>query len=186
MALLVMAVTVDKLSALVEYLDSLTARASLDALQRRLEALRLTTEDVADYVQFNSQSYRRNLVCGGPWYHLLVICWRSGQRSPIHNHAESTCGLKVLSGVATETKFEMTPCGLVKAVSSCDAVQGHICASQDADIHQVSNLQADGNNLITLHIYSPPLLRMKTYSLTDRVVGEYVPEIFQHCFGSGI
>jgi len=37
-----------------------------------------------------------------------------------------------------------------------------------------------------LHIYSPPLLRMKTYSLTDRSIGEYVPEIFQHCFGSGI
>ena len=186
MAFSVMAVTVDKLSALVEYLNRLTARAPLDTLERQLQSLPITVKDVAEYVHFNAANYRRNLVCGGSWYHLLVICWRSGQRSPIHNHAESTCGLKVLSGVATETKFEMTPCGLVKAVSSRDAVKGYVCASQDADIHQISNLQAEGTDLITLHIYSPPLLRMKTYSLTDRAVGEYVPEIFQHCFGSGI
>ncbi len=94
--------------------------------------------------------------------------------------------MKVLQGVGTETSFEMTPLGLVKAVSSRDLVEGHIAATQDADIHQISNLQANGEDLITLHIYSPPLLRMKTYSLTDRAVGDYVPEIMDHCHGSGI
>jgi len=175
-----------KLSKLLHYLDNLTQRAPIEALEHHLQSLDLTVEDVAPYAQFDKNHYRRNLVRGTPWYHLLVICWRSGQRSPIHNHAESTCGLKVLRGIATETKFETTPSSLVKAVSSRDLREGHITASQDADIHQVSNLQADGIDLITLHIYSPPLLRMKTYSLTDRAVGEYVPEIFEHCFGSGI
>lgn len=181
-----MDVLAEQLAPLVEYLNGLTARAPLHTLEKLLHSVRIDVADVADHVHFNPVNYRRNLVCSGPWYHLLVICWRSGQRSPIHNHAESTCGLKVLTGVATETKFEMTPSGLVKAVSSCDAVKGYICASQDADIHQISNLQSEGTDLITLHIYSPPLLRMKTYSLTDRSIGEYVPEIFQHCFGSGI
>jgi cysteine dioxygenase len=175
-----------KLAELIEYLDGLKERAPLHELERRLRELNLQVEDVAEYVQFNETHYRRNLVRGGEWYHLLVLCWHSGQRSPIHNHAESTCGLKVLRGIATETKFEMTPSNLVKAVSSRDQTAGHICASQDADMHQVSNLQAEGQDLITLHIYSPPLLRMKTFSLTDRTVGEYVPEIFEHAHGSGI
>lgn len=175
-----------KLSRLLEYLDGLTERAPLEELDRRLRSLNLTVADVADYARFNEANYRRNLVHGGTWYHLLVLCWRSGQRSPIHDHAQSTCGLKVLKGIATETKFEMTASGLVKAVSSRDLENGLIAASQDADIHQVSNLQADGEDLITLHIYSPPLLRMKTYSLTDRAVGDYVPEIMDHCHGSGI
>lgn len=183
-----MAVTLaaSKLSNLLHYLDGLTARAPIEELESRLQSLDLTFEDVTEYAQFNETHYRRNLVRGGAWYHLLVICWRSGQRSPIHNHAESTCGLKVLRGIATETKFETTPSTLVKAVSSRDLRDGHIAASQDADIHQVSNLQAGGTDLITLHIYSPPLLRMKTYSLTERTVGEYVPEIFEHSYGSGI
>ncbi len=175
-----------KLTKLLHYLDHLTERAPIETLEDRLHSLNLAVEDVAEYAQFNDAHYRRNLVRGTHWYHLLVICWRSGQRSPIHNHAESTCGLKVLRGVATETKFVTTPSTLLKAVSSVDLTEGHTTASQDGDIHQISNLQADGTDLITLHIYSPPLLRMKTFSLTDRVVGEYVPEIFEHGFGSGI
>lgn len=175
-----------KLASLLDYLDGLSERAPLAELERRLRLLDLDVDDVEEYVRFGQSSYRRNLVHGGPWYHLLVICWRSGQRSPVHNHAESTCGLKVLRGLATETKFEMTPSTLVKAVMSHDLTEGHIAASQDADIHQISNLQAEGEDLITLHIYSPPLLRMKAFSLTDPAVGEYVPEIFEHSHGSGI
>lgn len=174
------------LGSLVEYLDGLETRAPVEELDRLLGELRLDWSDVAEFEQYGEKGYRRNLIRGGEWYHLLLICWRSGQRSPIHNHAESTCGLKVLKGVATETKFDMTPSRLVKAVSSRDLRAGEVCSSRDADIHQVSNLQEAGHDLATLHIYSPPLLRMKTYSLTDRLVGDYVPEIFEHAHGSGI
>jgi len=175
-----------KLSKLLDYLDGLTQRAPLGELEKLLRSLNLSVADVADYARFNETNYRRNLVHAGTWYHLLVLCWRSGQRSPIHDHAQSTCGVKVLQGIGTETRFEMTPLGLVKAVSSRDLPEGHTAATQDADIHQISNLKPDGEDLITLHIYSPPLLRMKTYSLTDRIVGDYVPEIMDHCHGSGI
>jgi cysteine dioxygenase len=92
----------------------------------------------------------------------------------------------VLTGVGTETKFEFTPCGLIKAVSSKDVRMGEIVASQDADIHQVSNLQPAGTDLITLHIYSPPLLRMDTYSLTDGSIKEYTPIIHEYTMGGGI
>src|SRR3989304_8096891 len=148
-----------RLSKLLHYLDNLTERAPIEALEHHLQSLDLTVEDLVQYAQFDKTHYRRNLVRGTSWYHLLVLCWKRGQRSPIHNHAESTCGLKVLRGIATETKFETTPSSLVKAVRSRDLREGHIAASQDADIHQISNLQADGFDLITLHIYSPPLLR---------------------------
>ena len=174
------------LGPLLEYLDGLRTRAPVEELDRRLQELRLDWRDVAEFEQYGEKGYRRNLIRGGEWYHLLLICWRSGQRSPIHNHAESTCGLTVLKGVATETKFDVTPSRLVKAVSSRDLRAGEVCSSRDADIHQVSNLQEAGRDLVTLHIYSPPLLRMKTYSLTDRLVGDYVPEIFEHAHGSGI
>ena len=38
--------------------------------------------------------------------------------------------------------------------------EGFICATQDQDIHQISNLQPGNADLVTLHIYSPPLLVM--------------------------
>jgi len=175
-----------KLARLLERLDALRSRATIEQLTEWLGETDLTTSDVAHYVRFGERNYLRNQVRGGEWYHLLVICWRSGQRSPIHNHAASTCGLKVLTGVATETKFAFTPCGLIKAVSSADMGTGEIVASQDADIHQVSNLQPAGQDLITLHIYSPPLLRMDTYSLTDGLIREYMPIIHEYTMGGGI
>lgn len=175
-----------KLQPLLEYLDGLTERASVESLDTRLQALDLDLSDLADYARFSDKQYQRNLLADGPWYHLLVLCWKSGQRSPIHNHAESTCGFRVLWGKATETTFEMTPCHLVKAVTSTDMDVGSVAAMKDEDIHQMSNLQAAGTDLVTLHIYSPPLLRMQTYSLTEREVGEYRPQILEQSFGSGI
>jgi hypothetical protein len=50
--------------------------------------------------------------------------------------------------------------GIVVADHSCQLPPGDICASEDADIDQVSNLQAAYADLVTLHLYSPPLLRM--------------------------
>ena len=44
--------------------------------------------------------------------------------------------------------------------------------SEDEDLHQISNLQADAAELVTLHVYSPPLIMMGTYSLTDHLRGE--------------
>jgi len=175
-----------RLSALLAYLDGLTCRAAVEDLERMLRDLDVSLDDVAESVRFSERQYQRNLVRAGKWYHVLVLCWKSGQRSPIHNHAKSTCGLRILKGVATETIFEPTPSGLLKAVSSTDYHAGDVAASQDSDTHQVSNLQATGNDLVTLHIYSPPLLKMDTFSLTDATVGEWCPMILEHVHGSGI
>lgn len=176
----------DRLEALFAYLDGLTARAEARDLEGRLDALDVRAEDLGEYVRFSEERYLRNLVRSGPFYHALVLCWRSGQRSPIHNHAGSMCGVRVLTGVATETVFATTPSRLIKPVSSTDWAVGAVSVSSDSFVHQVSNLQAPGCDLITLHVYSPPLLRMDTYSLTDATVGEFRPMVLEHALGSGI
>jgi len=174
------------LEGILDYLDGLKERAPIGELRQRIAALHLARDDVAAFVRFSDTRYMRNLVRDGRWYHLLILCWRSGQRSPIHDHNGSTCGLRVLQGTATETTFEKSPCGLYKPTHSCDYSCGSVSASQDADVHQISNLQAPGEDLVTLHIYSPPLLRMQTYSMTESTVGEYRPVITEHIYGSGI
>ncbi len=163
------------LKDLLDFLESLTERAPQEKLGELLEGLDISIDDLSHCVEFGPKTYRRNLICENEWYELLCICWKSGQRSPIHNHAGSTCGLRIIHGTATETLFEMTDCGQIKAVESVDYQVGHFCTTEDADIHQVSNLQTAGNNLVTLHIYSPPLKTMDTYSLMDSEVEKYSP-----------
>jgi cysteine dioxygenase len=175
-----------KLAPLIEYLDGLSSRASIERLRTALQGTPITVEDLGPFVVFDDGHYRRNLVAIGPWYEILVICWQSGQRSPIHNHAKSTCGLKVLAGVCTETVFERSPCGQVVARHSTELTAGTITASQDSDTHQVSNLQPRGHNLITLHIYSPPLRSMQKFSLLGDQAEEWRPPISEFAEGAGI
>ncbi len=158
---------IGRLEPLIRYLDALRDRAPLEELIVLLRQLDLPCEAVADFVRFSDRAYSRNLVCGGTWYNVLVLCWKNGQRSPIHDHVGSTCGVRVLRGMLTETQFEFAANGLVKAIGSRDCSPGSVLGSQDDDLHQVSNLQAGDADLVTLHVYSPPLLFMGTYSLTD-------------------
>lgn len=176
----------ERIESILQHLDGLTERATVEQLKSWLQEAAVTAEDVATHIRFDEDHYLRNLIREGPHYHMLALCWRSGQRSPIHNHRGSTCGFAVLRGVATETIFERSRCGLVKAVSSRDLGVGSIGASQDTDTHQVSNLQPAGDDLVTLHIYSPPLLCMDSFSLTDPYVGEFRPTVLEHVCGSGI
>jgi DMSO/TMAO reductase YedYZ molybdopterin-dependent catalytic subunit len=163
-----------KLATLLEYLDHLEGRAPLKELTALLSRLELGCADVAEHIRFSDREYQRNLVRAGRWYHLWVLCWKNGQRTPIHDHAGSSCAVRVLRGTATVTEFAFAPNGHVKALGSRDYPPGSILGNQDSDLHQVSNLQAGEADLVTLHVYSPPLLRMGTYSLTDRTRGEEV------------
>lgn len=157
---------------LCAYLDQLTGRALLDQLIAELARTEVCCADVQEFVRFSNRGYTRNLIRSGPWYHLLALCWKNGQRSPIHDHTGSNCAVRVLRGSATETIFEFAPNGHVWATGSRHHRPGAVLGSHDSDLHQISNLQPDGADLVTLHIYSPPLLWMGTYSLTDTSRGQ--------------
>ena len=168
-------------------LDRISERLPLRVILDWFAEIRLTVEDVANYLVFSPERYVRNLLHTGPAYQALVLCWRNGQRSPIHNHRGSHCGVKVLRGVATETTFALAPNGLILPVRSRDLPAGHVCATADQDVHQTSNLQAGGTDLVTLHVYSPPLLRMEMFSLDSPAVREWDdPVNDRFVFGGGI
>ena len=160
------------LAELFVFLDELDERAGLDRLTSELQELEVDCSEVSEFVRFSDRGYMRNLVRAGDWYNVLVLCWKNGQRSPIHDHAGSTCGVRILRGTATETVFEFAPHGHVWATHSRKHRPGSVIGSQDSDMHQISNLQAGDADLVTLHVYSPPLMSMGTYSLTDRTRGQ--------------
>jgi cysteine dioxygenase len=160
------------LQELFAYLDALQGRAPLAELTAEMAKLEIDCADLVSFLRFSDHGYTRNLVRAGPWYNALALCWKNGQRSPIHDHKGASCGVRVLRGTLTETLFEIAPNGHVKAMFSRDLPPGSVIGSEDSDIHQVSNLQSGNADLVTLHVYSPPLLWMGTYSLLDRTRGK--------------
>lgn len=167
------------LQPVVDYLDGLRDRASIETVRALLSRCPVSMADLAPWVRFKDDCYQRNLVCNGDHYEMLVICWKSGQKSPIHDHAGSTCGVRVMQGVCTETVFGFLPSGRIVAVGSHDLVESHVTASQDSDTHQISNDRGEADDLVTLHIYSPPLGAMRKYSPSGARDGSFDPELIQ-------
>jgi len=161
-----------RLGPLIEYLDSLNSRADLNVLSRLLVGLDLTRADIAPSCIFGIKGYRRNTISSSPWYELLALCWRSGDRTPIHDHAGVSCAFRVIEGQGSEIRFEKTPSGLICPSGTVKMNPGYICAANDADIHQVANMQAPSTDLVTLHIYSPPIKKMNTYEFSAPVPPE--------------
>ena len=156
-----------KLQELLAELDRYETRIPLDVLDDALSRVEMGCDCVADHILFEDDFYQRNLLHSGPAYQAIVICWRNGQRSLIHDHVGSSCGVRVLQGVATETVFAWSDNRMIYPTQTRMLAEGSVCAAEDMDIHQISNLQADNRDLVTLHIYSPALVRMGVYSLTD-------------------
>lgn len=159
------------LNELFAALDGLPAAPTLQQLVRILRRLRVPRDELRRMARFGQRTYRRNLLHAASHYQALALCWRSGQRSPIHDHRGSACAVRVLAGLATEVIFARSAAGLIYPVRTRALPQASVCASFDADVHQMGNLQAAGNDLITLHIYAPPLLEMRIYSLGESATG---------------
>jgi len=154
-------------STLMEYLSHLTERPSLEALVQQIKGFEISLEDLKPYIHFRNKQYQRNLIFENEHVQLLCICWKSGQRSVIHDHANSACVVKTITGIASETTFERNSDGFIKEIETIDYTED-VMGSEDDDIHQISNLQTSGEDLITLHCYSPPLRSMKSYSLDSK------------------
>jgi cysteine dioxygenase len=175
------------LAELFDELDQYDHRVPLGLLEERLKSLQIDWEQIRSFVRFAPHAYCRNLMRTGPAYHALILCWRSGQRSPIHDHRGSSCGVRVLRGTCTETIFDRTDAGHIFPRQTRQLQAGHCCGSQDADIHQISNLATGDQDLITLHIYSPPLLLMGQYSLTSATRTEVAEQVHdEFVAGAGI
>ncbi len=127
-------------------LTSLVLHARLSAIE--LEAF-LTLEDAA---------YAHREVFRSPYVEVGCIGWRRGQRTPIHDHADSVCAVLVLDGVLTNTEYHaVAPARIVRGVAR-RVSRGETLGFERGAIHRMANEQLDA--LFTLHVYSPPLTPM--------------------------
>jgi len=147
---------------LVRSLDAYGHAISLPDLIQELQQCHLFADDMGWHAIYREDRYARNLIRISPFYELYCMCWRSGQCSPIHNHGNSLCAVRVLQGILTNIDFASTRPGFASPWQSTTLAMGDAHGSADGDIHQICNLEP-AEDLMTLHIYSPPLRHMKTF-----------------------
>jgi cysteine dioxygenase len=153
------------LSGLVERLSRGGARPTFAELNALLAGVEVGADELRPYVGFKEGTYARHRVHMGEHAELLVLCWRPGQRTPIHDHAGSFGAVRVLRGVMWETLFEMGEAEGLRYLSGREWAPGHVTGADVPDIHQLGNPDVSGQDLVTLHLYSPPLTSLNVYKV---------------------
>lgn len=92
-----------------------------------------------------------------------LICWMDDQDTGFHDHDVSAGAVSVVSGAVREERLTLGGPPRGRVLRAGDSF--HFSA---ADIHRVRHAESDP--AVTLHAYSPPLLRMGAYSVDDNGV----------------
>lgn len=108
------------LSELVDVLSEemgphgLDTLADVDRIQQIMANYESNASDWNQYALFDEGRYTRNLVSAGNgkfnlmvsvWL-IQVLCWSQNQASPIHDHSNSHCIVKMLDGELTESLYD--------------------------------------------------------------------------------
>jgi cysteine dioxygenase len=160
------------LGKLIETLTTYRTQIPIEELRRHMELTPVVLEDIQPYLHFSDEKYARNPIFRNEVFEMLCLCWKSGQRSPIHDHKGSNCCVRILEGTITATDFEVVPSGYIKAIRSTDLRPYTVTGLESADIHQMSNLQTEGRNVATLHVYTYPQATINVYSLVDNRIAQ--------------
>jgi cysteine dioxygenase len=156
-----------------EIIRNLTEVPTLDQIKEWFSSLLLRQRDYERYRLFAERKYARNLVARSSFAEMLMLCWRSGQRTPIHDHGGSVGVVMVCEGLLTETMFEHAPESRVRPYNTYRWGPGSITGADVPDVHQLLNLQPAGRDMVTLHCYAPPLSVLNTYSPRSSRVGRW-------------
>ncbi|KAK3487621.1 cysteine dioxygenase [Neurospora hispaniola] len=117
-----------------------------------------------------SRGYTRNLVDeGNGKSNLLVLVWSPGKGSPIHDHGNAHCLMKILQGNLTETRYAFPDSTSSSSSSSpsSEPERMQVIAEKvyrenevaymadELGVHRVWNQDPD-NFAVSLHLYTPP------------------------------
>jgi predicted metal-dependent enzyme (double-stranded beta helix superfamily) len=89
-----------------------------------------------------------------------LICWMDEHDTGFHDHDISCGAVAVVSGAVREERLVLGGPPVQRTVRA--GASFHFSAS---DIHRVSHVGSDP--AVSLHVYSPPLLRMGAYAVDD-------------------
>lgn len=119
-------------------------------------------QDWKDYVNFNKDTYVRNLVYQDDNIDILILCWNSYQQSGIHDHPENGCLLRIMQGKLTEEVYEKDVDNKFILKEENKLLTDEISYQVGKDgLHNIIN--EDEEQVVSIHIYSPPNYRPQFY-----------------------
>ncbi len=116
--------------------------------------------DYIPYIQFDETTYKRIPILQTSEYEIILICWKAGQQTPIHDHPPIGCTLKVVKGCLLETDICRET---LQSLTEKRLTQGSIGFKQGSyPLHTIKALE----DSISLHLYEPPHYKPTIYAIS--------------------
>lgn len=137
-------------------------KPDIPKIRKMIENFAINPKEWKQYCKWDLSHYTRNLVAYDEHFTLLLLCWNKGQMSPIHDHAGSSCWVKVLEGELTEELYDVVDNKPVFKGSST-LLQDSVAYIDDTlGVHRMGNASLE-THTITLHCYAPPYSQCHCY-----------------------
>jgi cysteine dioxygenase len=148
--------TLEELEAAVSGLFS--KGVALDQLGPVLSRYR--GQDWRERVSFDGDRYQRVVLFSRESYDIYLLCWLKGQASPIHDHPDNGCLLRVMEGQLDEQQFRVEPGDGLSPLGGGRLAAGDLSyLERQSVVHRIEAL----TDTVSLHIYSPPNYRSNHY-----------------------
>lgn len=124
--------------------------------------------------------YTRNLVDkGNGKSNLLILVWSPKKASPIHDHANAHCIMKVLKGSLVETRYSWPTTALnqeeqrpLQSISEKKYEENQVTYMSDKlGLHRISNPNPE-EYAVSLHLYTPPNAAVYGCNVFDENTGQ--------------
>jgi len=107
-------------------------------------------DDWKNHINFSDFNYQRKLVHQGEQVEILILSWKKGQKTKIHDHSENGCVLSVLQGKLKEQRYCNETLNTMHKTEVSIGNYNYIDNSRY--YHDIEALE----DSVSLHIYSPP------------------------------
>ncbi|CAG8935726.1 unnamed protein product [Penicillium salamii] len=143
--------------------------------------------DPNDWAQYfyndTSKNYTRNAIENiNQKANILLLVWNPGKGSPVHDHANAHCIMKILAGTLQETVYRIPDQASERAPLEIKSDTRHTMndvayISDDIGLHRVYNPSSD-QVAVSLHLYTPPNAADYGYNVYNEATGKacFVPQ----------
>ena len=137
---------------LVEMLESL-GKFTPESVHEAVSECDVRAEDIERWVDYDypvSDSYGRKMVHNGGFFEVMIMSWKPGDYSGIHDHGKAEFGAVKIFGVAEHAIFKLEKQKLT-TISREIVKSGTTLKVAPSLIHQMGN--PGESNFFTLHVY---------------------------------
>ena len=103
--------------------------------------------DYKKYIKYTDDTYNRHIVENDNDLQVIVISWKAGQKTKIHDHPEGGCILRVLSGSLNETIYRNDPSMVLNTTLDTSELS---YIDNSIGRHEIEALE----DSVSMHVYS--------------------------------